>query len=399
MPEGLFYVSKRESFDAFLQAKQRAANPSSPSRRSKALGLLSGAPGSSRLNERPSNSLPRISSSPRPKRRKLERDPGLPTPSPSASSQVLDDTAPDNGRNEGGRARSVQTVSSGNDDEYDDQESEAESDAYTDDGLKAGEYVVERLLARSREQARPLQASPAGGKRKRVGKLEWWYLVRWAGYAPSDDTWEPESTLKRGAKKALKLFDAKRERAVRLRGEDEADSDPEHPFQIIGRRGEHETKTQYLVAYGEPGSSPLLEQVWQARRLVGKDHGLQQSVVDAALRDYGRTCSGARTCDWVKQGKGCKLGLSRTRDRADRDRSDDDRGGGQRLVSAKVQQQGQGARLPRQSVEPPRRQRRSSMVDAAAAPYRFRPGRRVGGFGPIQGRAGQASRGRSQRRH
>lgn len=153
-----------------------------------------------------------MSSSPKSKRRKLERGRGLPTPSPSASPHALDMIDPDVGNDQANRSPSIHTVSSDDDEEFNHEGDDAESDAYTDDGLAAGEYVVERLLARSREQARPAQAT-AGGKRKRTGKLEWWYLVRWAGYGPSGDTWEPQSVLMRGAKKALKQFDAKRKLA------------------------------------------------------------------------------------------------------------------------------------------------------------------------------------------
>ena len=59
-------------------------------------------------------------------------------------------------------------------------------------------YIVERILARSIEKTK----LPSG-------RAEYLYLVRWEGYAPRDDTWEPESVVLDGAEDLVRRFNAR----------------------------------------------------------------------------------------------------------------------------------------------------------------------------------------------
>lgn len=61
-------------------------------------------------------------------------------------------------------------------------------------------YEVSEILARSLEQEPNEQ-----------GRLEYFYAVRWDGYGPEDDTWEPRSNVVQGSSRLVQDFDAKRE--------------------------------------------------------------------------------------------------------------------------------------------------------------------------------------------
>ena len=56
------------------------------------------------------------------------------------------------------------------------------------------------ILARSLEQEPNEQGRP-----------EYFYIVRWDGYGPEDDTWEPRSNVMVGSSRLVQEFDAKRE--------------------------------------------------------------------------------------------------------------------------------------------------------------------------------------------
>jgi hypothetical protein len=60
-----------------------------------------------------------------------------------------------------------------------------------------GVYVVEHILARS------LEVYQSG-----TGHDEHHYLVRWEGYGPEDDTWEPRSGLLEGSAQLLEEFES-----------------------------------------------------------------------------------------------------------------------------------------------------------------------------------------------
>lgn len=61
-------------------------------------------------------------------------------------------------------------------------------------------YEVAEILARSLEQEPNEQGRP-----------EYFYIVRWDGYGPRDDTWEPRSNVMVGSSRLVQEFDAKRE--------------------------------------------------------------------------------------------------------------------------------------------------------------------------------------------
>lgn len=63
-----------------------------------------------------------------------------------------------------------------------------------------GIFVISKILARSPE----IMKGPDG-------ELEHHYLVRWAGYGPNDDTWEPRSNLLESSASLVRAFDIKRE--------------------------------------------------------------------------------------------------------------------------------------------------------------------------------------------
>lgn len=90
------------------------------------------------------------------------------------------------------RSHSVYTVS-------DDGAADGGADRQQSEELPEGEYVVQRLLARSLDKA------PVGYG----GKMEYRYLVRWEGWGQAGDTWEPRAMLLDGAKQALKDLESK----------------------------------------------------------------------------------------------------------------------------------------------------------------------------------------------
>lgn len=60
-------------------------------------------------------------------------------------------------------------------------------------------FAVAAILARSLDKAH-----------NSAGKLEHFYVVRWEGYGPEDDTWESYSNVAEGAQEFVRAFDGKR---------------------------------------------------------------------------------------------------------------------------------------------------------------------------------------------
>ncbi|WVR07108.1 hypothetical protein IAU60_004148 [Kwoniella sp. DSM 27419] len=120
-------------------------------------------------------------------------------------------------------------------------------------------YVVSRILARS------LTISPDA-----EGRKDYHYLVRWEGYGPSGDTWEPASGLWEGASAMVQEFD-----------------DRDHLFTILAsRRSGFQT---YLVQYGDTKSvppSPLYEKEWQTRDQMRYKGRLRHELIQQAITDF-----------------------------------------------------------------------------------------------------------------
>jgi len=115
-------------------------------------------------------------------------------------------------------------------------------------------FVVEKLLARSLKQ----QYSPRGIK-------EYHYLVRWEGYGPEEDTWEPKSELVRGAADALQDYESL-----------------DLPFQIIGRRDE-----KLVIRFGTE-SSPAAQKVCLTQAEFRNAHNVPPRRLKDALLEFDR---------------------------------------------------------------------------------------------------------------
>ena len=83
--------------------------------------------------------------------------------------------------------------------------------------LPDGFFLVDRIIARS-----PAKKDGPGGE------LEYEYLVRWEGYGPEEDTWEPRSGLIEGAAELVDEYDDASELIARAKLVSSAFMQPNH---------------------------------------------------------------------------------------------------------------------------------------------------------------------------
>ncbi|WVQ72485.1 hypothetical protein IAR50_002040 [Cryptococcus sp. DSM 104548] len=125
-------------------------------------------------------------------------------------------------------------------------------------------YAVAQILARSMTKWR----------NPNTKQSEYRYLVRWEGYGPADDTWEPSSSLVEGSQSLIDHFE-----------------DFEyHPFAILSSKAVPSKPVSYLVRYGlvslDTPPSPLYDKVWHTASQIHRIAGIPKAVVERAIRDF-----------------------------------------------------------------------------------------------------------------
>lgn len=151
-------------------------------------------------------------------------------------------------------------------------------DGETDEGL----FVVERILARGPLYDRSGEECGDG------------FLVRWEGYGPEDDTWEPRSGLEEGSAEMIRLFESERQsKSIKtiLMTELRASADgPERPLRItvLDRRGYTPSYSYHVRFCGAEGSddySPHAVMEWKTvLRLEAM--GLSKEDVRTAIQSW-----------------------------------------------------------------------------------------------------------------
>ncbi|ODN82027.1 hypothetical protein L202_02353 [Cryptococcus amylolentus CBS 6039] len=125
-------------------------------------------------------------------------------------------------------------------------------------------YAVAQILARSLNKWRNPDTK----------QFELRYLVRWEGYGPADDTWEPISSLMEGSQSLI----------------DEFEDFEYHPFAILSSRNIPSKPASYLVRYGlaslDTPPSPLCDKVWHTASQIHRIAGIPKNIVETAIRDF-----------------------------------------------------------------------------------------------------------------
>lgn len=145
-----------------------------------------------------------------------------------------------------------------------------------DDGV----YVVERILARSLEKTRLPN-----------GRSEYLYLVRWEGYAPRDDTWEPESVVLDGAEDLVRRFNARGPFSALSRSAADGDGlslRPGHPFTILASRGRNPRSYHVQFGLDSPcvARSPFYQEMWMTIPALKDLICVSASSVDRVVERY-----------------------------------------------------------------------------------------------------------------
>ncbi|GMK55240.1 hypothetical protein CspeluHIS016_0202960 [Cutaneotrichosporon spelunceum] len=103
-----------------------------------------------------------------------------------------------------------------------------------------------------------------------TGEDEYFYLVRWEGYDPTHDTWEPRSNLA-NSNEAIREYEAK-----------------ETPFSILDVRSSRSNETQYLVRFGIATRymlpSPYCPKVWMTMETIKEF--CRPRTVDLAIKEF-----------------------------------------------------------------------------------------------------------------
>ncbi|ODN94218.1 hypothetical protein L198_05072 [Cryptococcus wingfieldii CBS 7118] len=140
-------------------------------------------------------------------------------------------------------------------------------------------YAVAQILARSLNKWRNPDTK----------QFELRYLVRWEGYGPADDTWEPISSLMEGSQSLIDEFeDFGKSPASIPTGANRCSE--YHPFAILSSRTIPSKAASYLVRYGlaslDTPPSPLYDKVWHTASQIHRIAGIPKNIVETAIRDF-----------------------------------------------------------------------------------------------------------------